>query len=443
MLKIRDTIANLRSGELDLLHYLTSLCARIEAEEHKVHALIPRTFYRTRVLQEASDLLSRYPNPDSRPVLFGIPVGIKDIFRVAGFPTRAGSSLPPELFEGQEATSVSRLKGAGVIVMGKTVTTEFAWLEPGPTRNPHRLEHTPGGSSSGSAAGVACGFFPFALGTQTAGSITRPAAYCGVVGFKPSFGRISTAGVIPFSPSADHVGIFCPDPSGIDLFMMALAEDWQPLGNRTSKPSVLGVPEGLYFAQASHNAQQHFEAQLTKLLHAGYEVKRIRTLEEIGTVNEQHRRMIAGEMARVHSSWFKEHGYLYRPKTAQTIEQGLTVSDQELERLRSGRLRFREGLERQMESEGIAFWVCPSTTDHAPKGLESTGSPVMNLPWTYAGLPTLSLPSGLDPAGLPLGIQVVGRYLRDEDLVVGAMELFEALSDQEDPERAQEESAGT
>ena len=428
-MNILHTITKLRRGEVDLLKYVRSLCDRIEAEDPKIHALVPGTFDRARCLKQVSRLLEQYPDPETRPLLFGVPVGVKDIFRVAGYPTQAGCKLPAELFEGKEATCVSRLRVAGAIIMGKTETTEFAWMEPGPTRNPHHLEHTPGGSSSGSAAGVAAGFFPFALGTQTAGSITRPAAYCGIVGFKPTFGRIPASGVIPFSPSADHVGFFCEDPSGVGIFASVLAEEWQlPFESAPQGRPVLGVPEGPYLAQAAENAREYFERGLMKLIGAGYPIKRIDCLSAIETVNQCHRRMIAAEMARVHSVWFKSYGHLYRKRTVETIEQGLAISEAQLKRLRSGRLPFREELGQLMRSERIDCWICPSATDHAPPGLESTGSPTMNIPWTYAGLPTISLPAGMDSSGLPLGIQLVGHYAKDEELVVCAEGLFPVLS---------------
>lgn len=426
---IVDIAAKIRSGKIDLPDYISSLCDRIDLKEPEIHAMVPDTFKRTRVLDDASNLLKKYPEPSSRPPLFGVPVGIKDIFRVNGFPTQCGSELPSELFKGSEATCVSKLKSAGVIVMGKTITTEFAFFEPGPTRNPHNLEHTPGGSSSGSAAGVASGFFPFALGTQTIGSITRPAAYCGIVGFKPSFGKISTSGVIPLSHSADHVGIVCDDLSGIGLFMSVLAEDWQsPDETNGSRQFVLGIPEGPYLAQATDSTIEHFEKQLIKLLDNGYEIKRINSFANIEVLNDSHIRMVAGEMARVHSQWFKKFRHLYRSKTAETIENGQAISDEELEELCSTRLRLREELGQHMESEGIDLWICPSSTDHAPRGLESTGSPIMNLPWTRAGLPTISVPIGTDSFGLPQGLQCVGHYMKDEELVTGAEGLLRAIS---------------
>jgi len=422
-------MTKIRLGKIDLLEYLAKLCDCIASEDPEIQALVPGTFERKRVLDDAARLLAQYPAPASRPPLFGIPVGVKDIFRVWGFPTRCGSDLPEEVFEGTEATCVSKLKSAGAIVMGKTVTTEFAYFQPGPTRNPHNVEHTPGGSSSGSAAGVASHFFPFALGTQTVGSVIRPAAFCGIVGFKPSFGRVSTSGVIPFSRAADHVGILCDDPTGVDLFMSVFAEDWQ-FPDHAERPNriVLGVPDGPYLEQATAGGLDFFEKQLTKLLEAGFEIRRFNAFPDIQTVNENHNNIVAAEIARVHADWFKRYGDLYRPKSVEIIQKGQTISDDALENLCLKQLEFRQALGRLMESKGIDFWVCPPATDHAPKGLETTGDPIMNLPWTHAGLPAMSLPAGLDDDGLPQGIQVCGRFMMDESLVILAEEIYGALS---------------
>ena len=166
--------ASLRSGETDLLSYIHTICDRIDAEEPLIQAFVPEPARRQRLTDAAKELLSRFPDPADRPPLFGQLVGVKDIFRVDGFATQAGSQLPATLFAGAEAAVVTRLKESGALIAGKTVTTEFAYFQPGPTRNPRNPAHTPGGSSSGSAAGVAAGFFPLALGTQTIGSIIRP-----------------------------------------------------------------------------------------------------------------------------------------------------------------------------------------------------------------------------------------------------------------------------
>src|SRR2546423_3239199 len=240
----------LRSNQLDLLAFIEDTCKRIDTLEPHIHALLPEAGRRARLISEAKALQERFPDPSTRPTLYGIPFGVKDLFNVDGFPTHAGSQLPAHLFAGPEAASVSALLTAGAIILGKTVSTEFAWFEPGPTRNPCNLAHTPGGSSSGSAAAVAAGYCPLALGTQTVGSVIRPAAFCGVVGFKPTYGRLSSDGVIPFAPSLDHVGLFTPDAGGMLLAARILFDAWE-LPSGEERLPVLGVPEGPYLEQAS------------------------------------------------------------------------------------------------------------------------------------------------------------------------------------------------
>jgi Asp-tRNA(Asn)/Glu-tRNA(Gln) amidotransferase A subunit family amidase len=424
------TIEDLRSGKIDLLETLDAYCDCIDAREPDILAIVPGTFDRRRVREAAEALLRAYPDPDARPPLFGLPVGVKDIIRVDGFPTRCGSALPGELFDGPEADCIRRLKRAGAIMMAKTVTTEFAYNEPGPTRNPYNLEHTPGGSSSGSAAGVASGFFPLALGSQTVGSVIRPAAFCGIVGVKPSCGRISIDGVIPYSVTVDHVGIFCKDPSGIDTVMSVMIDGWQAYdGKISARDTVLGTPEGPYMDRLAPNGRAFFEKQVERLTQAGFCIRRVSAFTDFGNLEQDHRHLIAAEMARYHEPWFEAHRSLYRPRTREQIDFGLTLGDAELEALRDKRLQFRDSLESRRTADGIDFWICPPATDHAPKGLENTGNAVMNLPWTSAGVPVVTLPAGLDGDGLPQGIQVAGRFMEDEKLVSMAGDMFAVLSD--------------
>src|SRR5688572_1972244 len=242
----------LRTGQCDLQDYLNKLEAQFEAENERILAFLPEEGRFQRLQREVQELETRYPDPESRPPLYGVPIGVKDIFHVDGFPTQAGSKLPAELLAGREARSVRQLKGAGALILGKTVTTEFAYFGPGPTRNPCNVEHTPGGSSSGSAAAVASGLCPLALGTQTVGSIIRPAAFCGVIGFKPSRGRISTAGVIPLSPTLDHVGFFTQDVAGAELAASVLCEGWRHISLSPRRGLVLGIPRGAYLDRATH-----------------------------------------------------------------------------------------------------------------------------------------------------------------------------------------------
>ena len=188
------TVEKLRTGRMDLIAHVDEMCDRLEKLDSHIKAMLPEPERRSRLRSEVKSLQARYPDPANRPPLYGALVAVKDIFHVSGFVTAAGSVIPPELFAGPEATSVQMLRDAGAIILGKSVTTEFAYFEPGPTRNPHNLSHTPGGSSSGSAAAVAAGLCTLSLGSQTIGSVIRPAAFCGVIGFKPSLYRDSDSG---------------------------------------------------------------------------------------------------------------------------------------------------------------------------------------------------------------------------------------------------------
>jgi Asp-tRNA(Asn)/Glu-tRNA(Gln) amidotransferase A subunit family amidase len=307
------------------------------------------------------------------------------------------------------------LREAGALILGKTVTTEFAYFEPGPTRNPHNLNHTPGGSSSGSVAAVASGFCPLALGTQVIGSTIRPAAYCGIIGFKPTYGRIPTSGLIKCADSVEHIGYFTQDVAGIALVASLLCSNWQTV--TTEALPVLGVPDGPYLSQASEEARNVFETQLVLLQKAGYTVRRVPTFEDIEGVNQRHTRMVFSEMAEVHRSWFRQYEALYRPRTAAALREGQEVGDAELAEARQGRTVLRGELEALMEQAHIDMWLSPATTGPAPEGLDSTGSPIMNLPWTYVGMPAITVPGGRAANGLPLGLQCVSATMADEYLL--------------------------
>jgi Asp-tRNA(Asn)/Glu-tRNA(Gln) amidotransferase A subunit family amidase len=420
------TAKALRTNELDLLAYINDICARIDAAEPHIQALLPEPRRRERLLAQAEALQAHFPDPASRPPLYGIPVGVKDMFNVDGFPTQAGSQLPASLFSGPEAICVRALRQAGALIVGKTVSAEFAYFEPGPTRNPHNLAHTPGGSSSGSAAAVAAGLCPLALGTQTIGSTIRPAAFCGIVGFKPSYDRIPTAGLIKCAESLDTAGFFTQDVAGVDLAASLLCDNWRQV-EPAHKP-VLGVPEGAYLAQASAEGLAAYERQLRLLAAAGYSVIRVAALEQIEAINRRHLTIVCAEMAQVHASWFAQYESLYRPRTAAAIREGQSVDAETLTGARAGRVQLRAELEALMDRYGIDVWVAPAAPGPAPEGIHTTGNSVMNLPWTHAGLPTLSLPAGRAENGLPLGLQCVGAFMADEQLVAWAADLAEILA---------------
>lgn len=424
-LPLASTVTALRSGKLDPMQQINDVCDRIDALEPQLQALLPEADRRARLLSEAAALQQRFPDPAQRPPLYGALLGVKDVFVAAGFSTKAGSQLPEALFAGPEASCVTRLREAGALVLGKTVTTEFAYFEPGPTRNPHNLAHTPGGSSSGSAAAVAAGFCNLALGTQTIGSTIRPAAFCGIVGFKPSYGRIVPDGLILCSPSLDTVGIFTQDLAGMELVAPLLCDGWQETS--VTRMPTLGVPDGPYLAQASPEALAAFDRQVARLEHTGYSVRRVPAMADIDEVNRRHRRLVFAEMALMHFDWFESYEPLYRPRTAAAIREGQTMRRDEFKAARAGRGKLRAELEALMEQQGIDLWICPATTGPAPEGIAATGDPIMNLPWTHAGMPALSLPAGKASNGLPLGLQVVGPAMADEQLVTWAEQIAEVL----------------
>ena len=419
------TEAPLRNDQPNLVVYINEMCDRVERVDPAVQALLLEPDRRGRLHREAAALAVRFPDPDTRPALYGALVAVKDIFHVDGFVTRAGSEVPPELFAGPEAAVIALLRQAGALILGKAVTTEFAYFEPGPTRNPHNLAHTPGGSSSGSAAAVAAGLCPLAVGTQTIGSVIRPAAFCGVVGFKPSYDRIPSAGLVYFSRSVDHVGLFTQDVAGMRLAAGVVCQDWHEVARPASLP-VLGVPEGPYLKQAEPEALAAFRRQLERLAAAGVTIRNVPALDDIERINVLHRRLIFAEFAGEHAAIYDQYAALYRPRTAEIIEIGRTVSDGERAEGIASTARVRSQLQAQMDAHGIDLWACPAAPGPAPEGIHATGDPAMNLPWTHAGVPAVTLPAGVAANGLPLGLQLVARFGADEGLL-GWAEMLEGL----------------
>jgi len=414
-------IEDMRSGQLLLPDFLSQVEARFLEREPAVLALLPEENRFTRLHDDADTLVLAYSDLIKRPVLFGALVGVKDIFQVEGFITQAGSRLPSNLLQGVEAASVTCLKEVGALIFGKTVTTEFAYFFPGPTRNPHNSEHTPGGSSSGSAAAVAAGFCHLALGTQTIGSIIRPAAFCGVVGFKPTYDRISRAGVIPLSPSLDHIGFFTPDVETARYAASVLIGDWRL--EITDRKPTLGIPEGPYLACASDYALACFNAICQSLSDAGYELCRVPVMDDFQEIRDRHDVIMSAEAAQVHAEWFMQHQDLYSPKFTELIKRGQYITSHQLKDAFTARDAFHDQMTQTMHDNHIDLWVCPPAVGPAPKGLDSTGDPVMCLPWTQIGFPAMNLPAGKNDQGLPMGSQIVGKWNSDEEMLRWASEL--------------------
>jgi Asp-tRNA(Asn)/Glu-tRNA(Gln) amidotransferase A subunit family amidase len=297
------------------------------------------------------------------------------------------------------------------------VTTEFAYFEPGPTRNPHNPEHTPGGSSSGSAAAVASGLCQLALGTQTIGSVIRPAAFCGIMGVKPSYGRVPTDGLIFFSRSADHVGFFTQDIEGLHLAASILCADWNQDMITQFHPKqlpVLGIPDGPYLRQASKEGLTVFEQQLAHLEKQGCTIKRIVAFDDIQAINHRHRQLTSAEAAQEHTEWFAKYQHLYRPKTEEVILAGQQISEAVVRTYKEKQIQLREHITQLQQNYNIDLWLSPSAPGDAPEGHDSTGNPIMNLPWTHAGTPAMTIPAGRSTRGLPLGLQLTGSFMQDE-----------------------------
>ena len=411
-----------RNNQISCEEYVSSLQPRFNFREPSVLAFLPEPSRFNRLQKEAEGLIKQYPDPGNRPPLFGMLSGVKDIFHAHGFITQAGSRLPPSELQGDEAESVTRLENAGALILGKTVTTEFAYFTPGPTRNPYNPEHTPGGSSSGSAAAVGAGLCPLALGTQTIGSIIRPAAFCGVVGMKPTYDRISRNGVIPLCPSLDHIGFFTPDISIAKQAAPSLYKDWDASITPDGKPT-LGIPEGPYLSSASDEALAFFRAICDSLAEAGYELCRVPVMDDYRQIRNRHDVILSAEAAEVHREWFSKYENLYSSKFSELVKRGQKITEDQLQSALQERDQFREQITDTMDKHKIDLWVCPPTIGPAPKGLASTGDPIMCLPWTQIGFPAVNIPTEKNEDGLPLGLQFVGKWNADESLLAWMEEI--------------------
>ena len=403
---------------------INSLCDIIEQNDPSINAFLPEPERRSRLLNDLASLSVMNPEEKERPALYGLPIAVKDIYRVDGFDTLCGSRLPAHLFAGTEASAVSRLKAAGALILGKTVTTEFAWFQPGSTRNPRNPDHTPGGSSSGSAAAVAAGMAPVALGTQTIGSVIRPAAYCGIIGIKPSAQSIPTDGIIPFSPTFDQAGYFTRDLDIAEAVAKVICDEWP--AKYTSAPATpspglsrsdhqqkkilnIGIPDNTFLEQADVEILNTFHKVVKELESAGHRLVSTNLFADIKRINREHKAIAAGEFANVHAGWYSEYGHLYGEHSAKLIQEGRKVSESEVPAILAHRQALQKDIDGRMAGDGIDLWISPAATSLPPKGLTSTGSPLMNLPWTFLGLPCISLPIPNTGLPLPAGLQCCGR----------------------------------
>lgn len=409
--------------ELSALKTLEEHLSAIDSLEPRIEAWVCVDRKGARLFAKSID-----DTQDASGALLGVPVGIKDIFDAAGLVTTCGAGSFAHYTPAVDAACVQRLKDAGAVIVGKTHTTEFAMLDNAPTHNPWNLDHTPGGSSSGSAAAVAAGMVPVALGSQTVGSVLRPAAYCGVVGFKPSHGRISLRGVFPLAPSLDHVGIFSRNVLDAAIVLGAIAGfdaadalsadrdvDDYALATASARPPVLGLPFKFFRDRAGPEVTAHIEAVAAQLAEAGAVIQDIEMPLSAQEIRDLGEPVFSAQAASVHAQSFAKNRDAYRPHIREHIEKGMAITAVEYLQAQGARRQLRQQLTDLLGPvDALLFPSAPAT---APAGLESTGDGVFCAPASFTGLPAISLPSGVAADGLPLAVQLMGGAFAEARLL--------------------------
>jgi Asp-tRNA(Asn)/Glu-tRNA(Gln) amidotransferase A subunit family amidase len=367
---------------------------------------------------------------EAKPIgpLHGVPVAIKDIFDTADMPTENGSVIHRGRTPSRDATVVTMLRAAGAVIMGKTVTTEFAYFSPGKTRNPHNPEHTPGGSSSGSAAAVAVNMVPLAIGSQTNGSTIRPAAYCGVIGFKPTHGLISRHRVFALSRTLDHVGLFARSIDDIALLAEQLVgydendPDTRPraripfvevAAEEPPLPSMFAFIKTPMWERADEDTKEGFAEVIE---HLGTQVEEVELFPSASEAWQWHHDIMSAEMAvNLEREW--KHGRDRLSEQLRTlIERGQEIHAIEYQRALARVNPIHESFVELFEQRYDAI-LTPAAPSAAPKGLTATGDPSFCTLWTLCGMPAISLPLLQSTNGLPIGVQLVGPRLGDARLL--------------------------
>jgi Asp-tRNA(Asn)/Glu-tRNA(Gln) amidotransferase A subunit family amidase len=403
----------IRRRELSSTELIEACLDRYGATESKLHAFAWLDPDRARRLARERD------TEVSVGLLHGVPIGVKDIFDTAGIPTENGSPLFRGRVPERSSDVVQALEAAGAIVVGKTVTAELAFLTPGVTRNPYDLGRTPGGSSMGSAAAVAAGVVPGAIGSQTNGSTIRPGAFSGVVGFKPTGGRLSTAGALEFSKTLDQVGTFAGDVASIARLTAAvsgdaIAEWWSDPAGR---PPRLAAARTSDWDAADDAMQQRFQADVDELASEGGPIEWPALPDGLDEAPELIRTLMAYESARTIGPLARSHPEEVSAKAREFFSWGSEITVDEYERTARERLRLIAAF-----NEWAAPYdaiLTPPAVGEAPT-IETTGDPRFCSRWTFVGAPALVIPTGLGTSGLPLGLQLVGARGSDRRLLVAA-----------------------
>lgn len=411
--------ALLQRRELKAEDLVRACLERVAARDDDLHAF-------THV--DAVSALAQARALDAGPVrgpLHGLPLGVKDLFDTTDLPTAYGSAVYAHHRPAADAASVTLCREAGAVVLGKTVTTEFAYFTPGPTVNPHNALHTPGGSSSGSAAAVADHMVPLALGTQTAGSIIRPAAYCGVVGYKPSLGRVVHAGVKSLSPTLDVIGGFGRNVEDAALLGAVLTGDLRLMENHLHGALRIGLFPSPSWSEADADTQKAWEQATQALAKNSDHCQDQALVQDFGQLIQLQKDVMSYEMARSLSFERLRHREALSPALQALLDTGMAISGTQhaanLQRTADWRLRIDALFERH------DVLLTPSTTGAAPEGLAATGDPLFCRSWSLLGLPAVHLPLMRNAKGLPVGLQLVGRMGEDHKLLAAARHIHDKL----------------
>ncbi len=417
-LGVAEAAQQIREGQLASSDLAQALLERIESLDASLQAWV--TIDREDVLSEARRRDEELASGVARGPLHGVPIGLKDIFYTEGMKTTACSPIYEDFVPAYDATCVAKLKEAGAIVLGKAVTTEFASGDPSRSRNPWNPAHTPGGSSSGSAVAVSAGMCPAALGSQTGGSTGRPAAFNGVVGLKPTYGRISRYGVVPLSWSLDTVGILTRGVEDAAIMLQAMAghdpmdpgsydvptPDYSSEMRSLDRPPRIGLIRQFFYHYSSQETRDHTDEVVSKLAEAGALVSEIGLPDSFGSAHDCQRMVSNVETASFHERNFRERANDYSPMIRANIEMGMMTPGVRYIRAQRMRRIFRADMERALQ--GVDAALMPATPSPAPRDLSTTGDAVFQAPWTSAGLPAIVIPSGVSESGLPMAMQLAG-----------------------------------
>jgi Asp-tRNA(Asn)/Glu-tRNA(Gln) amidotransferase A subunit family amidase len=411
------------TGETTCEAVVRDCLARIETREHEVHAwaaLDPELALRqARTLDRAGA-----PKPD-RP-LHGLPIGVKDIIDTADLPTEMGSPIYRGHRPRTDAACVALVRAAGAIILGKTMTCEFAGMTPGATTNPHNTAHTPGGSSSGSGAAVADFMVPVAFGTQTGGSVLRPASYCGVFGFKPTFGAFNRKGIYPAAESLDTIGLIARSLEDIELVSAVLELRAPKQPQSPARAPRIGLCRTPLWSCAQAETAAAIEDAATRLAKAGAQIRTVALADQFSGLRDAARETINNyERAAAMAHEWSMHRELISERLRKRIELGRTMPHGDY----VAALRLGESCRARLPEvfEHVDVLLAPCVNGEAPRGLNETGDPGFQAIWTILHVPTLTLPTHRGRNGLPVGIQLVAQRHADRQLFACARWIWQQL----------------